>query len=344
MRMVCKAVTGRAVIAGFVAFLSVAATSSFARDFVDAAGRTVVVPDAVHRVFPAGPPADLLLFSIAPEMLVGLVKPWSAAQKPYVPEAYRELGPVPRAAARDLSHADLDKIRALKPDIIVDYGDVTPDYAAIADKIQAATGIPYVVLNGNLAVTSDSVRELGGLIDRRERAEEVARFADDTLVRVSNALSGLGANEHVRLYYARGEDGLQAVRPNNVNGEVPDLAGAVSVVREGSRTFAKLGIDEVRALAPSVVVLADGKAGQPGSPLRQALPAATFLVDPGIPFGWLESPPSLNRLVGLIWLAARLHPDRVQASPSDLQNAWHLLFGMTVPIEELGKAMQTSSK
>jgi iron complex transport system substrate-binding protein len=33
-------------------------------------------------------------------------------------------------------------------------------------------------------------------------------------------------------------------------------------------------------------------------------------LSPGLPFGWIDRPPSLNRLIGLRWLAEVLYPDR----------------------------------
>jgi iron complex transport system substrate-binding protein len=327
------------LLAGLLWCLWIAAPAS-AQTFVDAAGRSVAVPDVVHRVLPAGPPADLLLFGIAPDMLVGLVEPWSEAQKIYVPEPYRGLAQVPRIN-RDISAADLDRLKALKPDLIVDYGDVTPAYAGIADKIQAATGIPYVLLDGKLDATPKAVRALGGLLGRAERADAVARRAEAVLARVTSAVAGLAAGDRVPIFFARGNDGLQAVRPGNVNGEIPDDAGGRNVVPSGKGTFVKMTAAEIQALAPKVVLLDDPAAAAMGAPLRTALPPGTlFLVDPGRPLGWLDEPPSLNRLVGVVWLTGKLFPDRLRVDASELQGYWKTLFGLQIPQAELDKALQ----
>jgi iron complex transport system substrate-binding protein len=44
----------------------------------DAAGRAVTIPDKVTRVFPAGPPAAILLYTLAPDLLLG----WPRANRP----------------------------------------------------------------------------------------------------------------------------------------------------------------------------------------------------------------------------------------------------------------------
>jgi len=38
---------------------------------------------------------------------------------------------------------------------------------------------------------------------------------------------------------------------------------------------------------------------------------------PGLPFGWIDFPPSLNRLIGLRWLARILYPENF---PEDLRS------------------------
>ena len=53
-----------------------------AQDFTDSAGRSVDLPAAIERVLPAGPPAAVLLYALAPEKMVG----WVAAPSPEAQE------------------------------------------------------------------------------------------------------------------------------------------------------------------------------------------------------------------------------------------------------------------
>ena len=45
-----------------------------ARPFVDAAGRKVEVPERARRILAAGPPASVLLYTLAPETMIGWVR------------------------------------------------------------------------------------------------------------------------------------------------------------------------------------------------------------------------------------------------------------------------------
>ncbi len=60
----------RALLAGGLAALA-AAPAQAERAVPDATGRRVAVPDRIARVFPAGPPAAILLYTVAPELLAG---------------------------------------------------------------------------------------------------------------------------------------------------------------------------------------------------------------------------------------------------------------------------------
>src|ERR1700704_6016917 len=67
----------RALITGLSAAL-LAPHRARAATVTDGAGRAVPVPAQVQRVFPAGPPAAIFLYTLAPELLLG----WPRANRP----------------------------------------------------------------------------------------------------------------------------------------------------------------------------------------------------------------------------------------------------------------------
>jgi len=67
----------RALIAGLATTL-LAPRRARAASVTDGAGRAVPVPARVERVFPAGPPAAIFLYTLAPELLIG----WPRANRP----------------------------------------------------------------------------------------------------------------------------------------------------------------------------------------------------------------------------------------------------------------------
>ncbi|HUZ91778.1 MAG TPA: ABC transporter substrate-binding protein [Methylocella sp.] len=298
---------------------------AWASDFMDSAGRTVRLSYPIKRIIPAGPPAEALLYSLAPETLAGLIEPWTDSQRQAGIERVRDLPLIPRITRKERA-PDAEAIQGLHADIIIDYGAIDARYAILADKIQSATGIPYLVLDGRLTKVAEIVRRLGSIMQREERASEIAKSAEFALQKLAPVTSK-ASGERVSVYYARGSDGLRAVRTGSSLDEGIALAGGRNVVSIGEGTFSLMSVDEVAALKPSVVILADPKAAEPDAPLRKALPIETrFLVDHGLPYGWIERPPSLNRLIGALWLASHLYPDEISFSANDARRMCVALF------------------
>src|SRR5215475_2034820 len=134
----------RALIAGISAAL-LAPPRARAAAVTDSAGRAVTVPARVERVFPAGPPAAIMLYTLAPELLLG----WPRANRPEEREfLHPEVGARPevgRITGRG-NTANLEVVLALKPDLILDVGTVNATFVSLADRVQEQTGIPYALL------------------------------------------------------------------------------------------------------------------------------------------------------------------------------------------------------
>ena len=154
------------------------AGAALAGTVVDATGRSVEVPEHIARVLPAGPPAAILLAALAPDLMLGWTSPVSDSARALLAPEAAKLPQVPRLTGRD----DVtDKIVALKPDLILDYGTIAPRYVDLAKATQQRTGIPTVLLDGSLAEIPHTFRLLGSILHREERAETLARFAEALL-------------------------------------------------------------------------------------------------------------------------------------------------------------------
>lgn len=299
------------------------ASSGLAAPFRDAADRTVDIGAKVDRIIPAGPPAEVLIYALAPGKLAGLVETFPAEGLSFVPEAYRKLEPIPRLS-RGPTPEDFEKLKQLKADLVIDYGNVGKGFVASIDKAQTELGVPAILVDGKLAATPKVLREVGALIGAAERGERLAALAEKVLEKLA-PLAALPEDKRPSVYLARGNDGLLAVRPGGSVGEAVDAAGGHNVVASGSGAFVKMKVEEVVGLAPDIVIFENADALK--SPLRAALPAKTRVyLDQPAPFGALESPPSVNRLIGALALAAILHPEK-SADAAFLANVQETFFG-----------------
>lgn len=149
------------------------AAPALARSVVDATGRTVEVPDRIERVIPAGPPAAVLIYTLAPEKMIGWPRVPSPAAKALLERPYPDL-PELAPLMRD-GKIQLEQIRAAKPDVILDYGSTSPRYVERATKIEKETGIPVLLLDGKLERTPEIYRLLGPILGAEDLRQQSCR-------------------------------------------------------------------------------------------------------------------------------------------------------------------------
>lgn len=306
--------------------------------FTDSAGRVVTVPDRVERAFPAGPPASVVLYVLAPDKLLG----WSRRPRP--PEAalvrpeVRDLPELGRLTGRG-NTANPEAVLAARPDVIVDFGSVDPTYASLADRVQTQTGVPYVLIDGRFAETPAALRRLGRLLGVPERGERLAAFAEDAFARVDAVLATVPADARPRVYLARGPDGLETGVRGSINAEIIERAGAVNVAdAPGLRGIADVSLERVLAWNPEVIVTWDAAfyesvRANPDWRAVDAVRNGRVYLSPTLPFGWIDRPPSVNRLLGLVWLTSVLYPERAANDLRAVTREFHGLFYGVTPTE-----------
>jgi iron complex transport system substrate-binding protein len=309
----------RALLASLSAAALIGPHRAFAATVKDAAGRAVPIPAKVARVFPAGPPAAILLYTLAPELLIG----WPRANRPeecvyMLPEicARPEVG---RITGRG-NTANLETVLALKPDLILDVGSTSATFVSLAERVQEQTRIPYALLDGRFAGIADTYRTLGELIGRSEDAEKFARYAEDTLKTILDRIEPVVAGERPRVYYARGPRGLATGLGGSINVETIEMLGR-NVAGETQGGLTNVSIEQILVWNPEVIITIDQEFAAnvrnfPAWASVKAVRDNRVHLSPKMPFGWVDFPPGVNRLIGLWWLAKLLYPERF---PEDLR-------------------------
>src|SRR5215470_4274496 len=316
----------RTVVAGLSASMLLPRYAR-AASVTDGAGRTVEVPARVERVFPAGPPAAIMLYTVAPDLLLG----WPRANRPDEREfLLPDIGGRPevgRITGRG-NTANLEVVLSLKPDLILDIGSVNATYVSLADRVQEQTKIPYALLDGRFDGIAASYRTIGALIGRPEPAEALARYADDTIKTITSRIAAIPRERRSRVYYARGPRGLETGLGGSINVETIELL-AQNVAGGTRGGLATVSIEQVLVWNPDVIITIDrdfaasvlgDRAWAPVAAVR----ARRVHLSPKLPFGWVDFPPSVNRLIGLWWLAKILYPDLF---PEDLRALTRDFYG-----------------
>jgi len=285
----------------------------------DSAGRSIPIPARVERVFPAGPPAAILLYTLAPDLLLG----WPRANRPeecaYMLPVICRRPEVGRITGRG-NTANLETVLALKPDLIVDVGSTNETFVSLAARVQDQTAIPYALLDGRFVALTTAYQKLGQLIGRQAAAEDLADDTSRTLTTITGRIADVETEKRPRVYYARGPRGLVTGLGGSINVETIELI-ARNVAGGAPGGLANVSIEQVLLWNPDVIVTIDleffnAVRSDPAWTSVKAVRDNRVHLSPKMPFGWVDFPPSVNRLIGLWWLAKILYPERF---PEDLR-------------------------
>ncbi|MBY6117723.1 iron ABC transporter substrate-binding protein [Mameliella alba] len=298
--------------------LALLATPLAARTITDSAGRVVEVPDDVTTVFAAGPPASVLVYVLRPEALTGWPRALRAEERDYIAEPYRDLPETGRLTGRG-GEANLERVLEIKPDLIVDFGSVRDTYIDLADRVQAQTGIPYILIDGRFENTPEALRILGEALGVPDRGKALAADAEARFASIDALLDEVPEEARPRVYLARGPDGLETGMKGSINTEIIERAGGRNVADDGGTTrgLVRASMEQVIVANPDLVVTWDRTFFDRvwEDPLWQGVDAVQqrrVYLSPTAPFGWIDRPPSLNRMMGLTWMAGLMYPDRWQ--------------------------------
>lgn len=267
------------------------------------------------RIFAAGPPAGVLLSCLAPERLLGWPMSLSAAARAWLPPAVRDKPLLGRLSGRG-STVGLETLLSLRPDLVVDVGTVDATHVSAVSRVAEQTGLPCILVDGRLADSAAQLRQLGRLLGVDARGEALAAFAEEALADVA----WLARNDDGRpsVYLARGADGLETASARSINAEIIEAAGGRNVVVAGRSGVVRVSMEQVLDWAPDWVLTQDRnffRLARSDASWRtlSAVREDRLLLAPELPFGWLDGPPSVNRLPGVRWLSATLRHGRRHA-------------------------------
>jgi iron complex transport system substrate-binding protein len=332
----------------FLALLLPAASAS-ARNVVDSAGRQVEVPDTVIRVFAAGPPASTMLYVLAPEKMIGWVRAPREAEKPFLLPSVRDLPGLGRLTGRG-DTLNLERLIAAKPDIVIDFGTINDTYRSLADRVQEQTGIPYILIDGRFQNTVEALRLLAEVLGVEKRGNELADAAIKILTEVDQVLARVSENKRPHVYLARGPEGLETGSRGSINTEIIERVGAINVV-EGLRQkggIANASLEQILTWRPDTIVTLDPRFAtdvleKPQWAIVPAVAEKRVFLAPALPFGFIDAPPSINRLIGLTWLLHKLYPTDVEGDLHDkVRSFYHLFYQVDLDEPALAQVLHQS--
>ena len=300
------------------------------RVFTDSCGREVTVPADIQKIAVSGPLAQMVVFANAPDRMVGVANAWDESAKTYFDAKYLEL-PLLGQLYGGKGELNLETLLAAAPDVVIDVGEPKDSMAEDLDALQEQTGIPFVHIDAYLASMDDTYAMLGDLLAMPNEAQGLAdycRYAYDRAVEIANSV------EKVNLLYITGDEGLNVIAKGSYHAEAIDLlANNLAVVEEPSSkgTGNEVDMEQILNWNPDAVIFAPGSIYSTVADNEnwQTIPAirdGRYYEVPMGPYNWMGFPPSVQRILGMQWMAKVLYPDAADYDMYETTQTYFQLF------------------
>jgi iron complex transport system substrate-binding protein len=321
-------------IALFCFFLT---STADARMITDMAGRKVTIPDRIEKSVGLSPPITYLLYTIEPTIVVGLNFPLLENEKIYTVEQFKKL-PVIGGMVGEGRNLNLEVLLKIKPDVAFLWERSGGETSAINKEYERTLktlGIPVVYVRFDaLGDYPAAIRFVGDVINKKERAAKLERYATDTIQKVAHAVASMPVGKKISVYYAEGLDGLSSDGEGSMHTELIPLSGGKNVFRmknPSAMGMEKISMEQLVMYDPEVILVKEKKCYElilkdtRWKQLRAVHNKKVYLI-PYVPFNWFDRPPSYMRLLGMQWLANLLHPGLYKVDMLKESKAFYSLF------------------
>lgn len=313
------------------------------RTFVDDVGREVTLPVTIDAVSPSGPLAQIVLYSFNPDLLVSISSKYSAAQEKYIDPRVLAL-PVTGQFYGSKSTMNAEEImelnKQLNIDVVLDVGEAKSSMVADLNEIQSTTGVPFAfVTQDKLADIPQSYLTLGSLLGNETRGQELSTYTSDLLAEFDTGMTKVGDNK-VSMIYVTSVDGnsvhLIGSGENSYHGEVinylaDNLAGPAIT---GSGLGDEYTMEDILSMNPDYIIVGydtnhtyyNAIMNSDAWKTLSAVKNGNVYEAPYGPYSWMGGPPSVQRLLSMMWLGNLFYPDVFDYNVEDKVKEFYSLF------------------
>ena len=316
-------------------------------EFTDSLGRTVTVPAKITKIAISGPLSQVYILPLAGEMLVGVSNAFAENAKAYIAEEIlnkTEIGQL-YGGKREM---DLEALLAADPDVVIDIGQAKGSMAEDFDALTQQTGIPFVHIDAEVAAAAEAYRTLGKLLNREEKAEQLAAWCEGTYTDILTLMEKVDADSARKtLLYCLGETGTNVIAEGSFHGQIVNLMSKnVAVIEDvvSSGDGNQVDLEQILLWDPAVIIFAPdscygdiANSGQWQS--IGAVARGNFYRTPTGPYGWLSSPPAVQRYLGMLWLGQLLYPEYTEYDLKEEVTEYYKLFYGCELTEEMYNAL-----
>ncbi|WP_211251537.1 ABC transporter substrate-binding protein [Methanolacinia paynteri] len=331
------------VLCVFLAFFSGIAAAEETRTFVDDVGRELILPVNITAVSPSGPLAQIVLYSVDPDLFVSISSKYSDAQLKYIDPRVAALpvtGQFYGAKSTMNPEEIMEMNKQLGIDLVLDIGEAKSTMKEDLDKIQAQTGVNFAfVTQNNLSDIPGSYLTLGELLSEEEQCEKLSTYTSDLLSEFASGMNEIGDNKKSMIYVVSIDGNsvyLIGSGENSYHGEVinyiSDNLANEAVTSSGMGD--EYTMEDILQMNPDYIIVAynadheyyDTIMNSADWQSLRAVQDGNVYEAPYGPYSWMGSPPSVNRLLSMIWLGNLYYPDVFDYNVDDRVKEYYSLF------------------
>ena len=304
--------------------------------FTDDCGREVELPSDIHRIVSTGPLSQIILYTLAPDSLVGLSAKWSGSADGIVPENYRSLPYF--GQLYNTANLNVEELALAAPQMIVDIGRTMSTGSEDMDTLQRQTGIPTLFLSASNDSLPQTYRTLGQLLGKQEEAEKLAAFCEKVYSRTLAIMEQVGDHK-VTALYIKGEQGTSVLAKGSPHAQTLDLltdnlAVLDSPSSKGSGN--EVTMEQIALWDPELILfdadsIYDTVSQQDTWQTLSAISDHRYLEVPESPWNWMGTPDAAQRYLGMIWLTQQLYPEYCDYDPkAEILEFYELFYHCTL--------------
>lgn len=292
----------------------------------DDAGRELEIPtaDAINSIFFTSSLAQVYIIALDPDKLGGSAAKFTDEELQFLPKGIEKLPYMGTLHNND----EIDREALLVEDIDIMFSisgvGLTSANISEAEEIQQQTNIPVVLVDGSFDKVGHAFRFLGEILNKQERAEELASYVDKIYEEVSSVVATIPEKDRIPIYYAEGAEGLQTEPASSQHMLAFLEAGAIDVATceetyGGGMT--DVSLEQVLKWDPEVIISWDSdirggayediKTNKDWADITAVKDGRVYAM-PNLPWAWCDRPPGVNRIIGLEWVCNLLYPDIYQ--------------------------------
>ena len=305
-------------------------TAAETRVFTDSTGRQITVPARIDKVAVSGPLAQIVVFALCPDKLLGVANEWDESAQQFLDEKYYNL-PLLGQLYGGKGELNLETLLSSGAQVVIDVGEAKSTIVEDMNDLQEQTGIPFLHIDAKLVSMDETYTMLGDLLGMADEAKALADYCRTTYDSVKSAVDGV---EKADLLYITGDTGLNVIAQGSFHAEVIDLLSSnLAVVDEPSSKGSgnEVDMEQILNWNPDVILFTPGSiyatVGEDAAWQGvTAIQNGAYYEVPMGPYNWMGFPPSVQRLLGMQWMAKVLYPDAVDYDMYEAASTYFQMF------------------